>query len=156
MTIKAIDRRVVIGFILGGAAAPLLAAAPKAPPLKAVMYRDPGCGCCAGWARKVEATLGTRLRIVDDPQIAAIKRVRAVPADLQSCHTAIIDGYTIEGHVPPEDIRRLLATRPSDILGLAVPGMPAGSAGMEGPSRDRYQVTALLRGGKRRVFSVHG
>jgi hypothetical protein len=156
MTIAVIDRRVMIGLLLGGAAAPLLSAVPKAPPLKAVMYRDPGCGCCIGWARKVEATLGARFRIVDAPQIAAIKRVQAVPADLQSCHTAIIEGYTIEGHVPPEDIRRLLATRPRDLLGLAVPGMPAGSAGMEGPRRDRYQVIALVRGGKRRVFSVHG
>jgi hypothetical protein len=134
----------------------LLPAAAKALPSQAVMYRDPGCGCCTVWARKVDAALGTKLRIVDDPQMAAIKRVRAVPADLQSCHTAIIDGYTIEGHVPPEDIRRLLATRPSDLLGLAVPGMPAGSPGMEGGRREGYQVIALVRGGKRRIFSVHG
>jgi hypothetical protein len=149
-----IDRRAALAFLAGAAALPLTGAAAPQPP---TMWRDPGCGCCSGWGKKVEAALGVRLRIVDGPDMPALKRARGVPSDLQSCHTALIGGLVFEGHVPPEDVKRLLASRPAGIRGLAVPGMPMGSAGMEmGAHTERYDVIAFGDRGARRLFSRHG
>jgi hypothetical protein len=92
---------------------------------------------------------------VDD--IAAVKVARGVPKDVQSCHTAVVDGYIIEGHVPAVDVQRLLKERPPGIVGLAVPGMPVGSPGMEvqGVAPVRYNVMAFDKEGKSRVFATH-
>ena len=148
-----IDRRTMIALLGAGAAAPLLGGA--APPADAVMWRDPGCGCCTAWAKKMEAALGLRLRIIDAANMAAVKRAQGVPADLQGCHTALIRGFVIEGHVTAQDIRRLLTTRPRNLRMLAVRGMPAGSPGMEAPDHDPYKVIAVEKGGKRWTFSIH-
>ena len=137
------DRRQILAMAGGGA---LLALLPeRALAAEAfVMWRDPGCGCCLNWAKRMEAAFGRPLTIVGPQDMAAIKRVRGVPDDLRSCHTALVGGYTIEGHVPPEDIKRLIAARPAGIRGLAVPGMPMGSPGMEhGDHSERYQVFAF-------------
>jgi len=93
-----------------------------------------------------------KVQNLTDPR--PIKAKYAVPADLQACHTALVDGYVVEGHVPADLIARLLRERPA-VLGLAVPGMPAGSPGMEVPGRspDRYQVFAFDRSGKKTVFA---
>ena len=149
-----IDRRTMIGLLGAGAAAPFLAGA--AAPAEAVMWRDAGCGCCVAWARKMEAALGIRMRIVEAANMAAVKRAQGVPADLQGCHTALIRGFVIEGHVPAEDIKRLIAMRRRGVRLLAVPGMPAGTPGMEAESYDPYKVIALERGGRRWTFSIHG
>jgi hypothetical protein len=152
------DRRAALAVFAAVAAAPLLgweqaAAAAPAP----TMWRDPGCGCCTGWAKKVEAALGVRFKVVDSPDMTAVKNARGVPADLRSCHTALIGGYVVEGHVPAEDIKRLLATRPAGAGGLATPGMPTGSPGMEmGAHREPYRVFAFDRSGRRSVFASHG
>ncbi|HEX8485326.1 DUF411 domain-containing protein [Sphingomonas sp.] len=132
----------------------LPAAAIAAGPI--VVHRDPGCGCCEAWSRQVKAQFGRAVRIVDDANRGAFQQTRAVPKDLGSCHTAIIDGMTFEGHVPIADIKRALATRPKGISGLAVPGMPMGSPGMEMPGMksDAYDVIAFGPGG-RRVFAHH-
>lgn len=95
--------------------------------------------------------------LTNDPDMQSVKRRLGVPADLASCHTAEVEGYTIEGHVPAADILRLLTERPVHIRGLAVPGMPIGSPGMEAPGvgNDAYQVIAFHRDGGRSVFATY-
>ena len=154
-----IDRRALIGFFAGSAAMPLLPRAAEATaPAGYVMWRDPGCGCCLEWAKRVEAAFGRRLPMVDARNMAAVKRAQGVPPALQSCHTALIHGVVVEGHVPPEDIKRLIASRRGGIKGLAVPGMPAGAPGMDvGHNvRQRYQVFAFDAAGRSSAFAAHG
>jgi len=153
-----LDRRRTLA-LLGAAAVSLPAlakAAGAATPI--TMWRDPGCGCCTEWAKRIEAAFGRKLRIVDAPNMAAVKQAQGVPEDLRSCHTALIDGVVVEGHVPPEDVKALIARRTKGVKGLAVPGMPAGSPGMDvgHDHRQRYQVFAFSPGGKRSVFATHG
>ena len=152
------NRRDMLALLGAGAAIPALPAVLRAAPAPLTMWRDPGCGCCLEWVKRVEAVFGRRLRVIDAPNMAAVKQARGVPADLRSCHTALIDGVVVEGHVPPADIKKLIARRPKGILGLAVPGMPAGSPGMDvgHNHKQRYQVFAFSAGGKRSVFATHG
>lgn len=131
------------------------AAAMAAGPI--VVHRDPGCGCCEKWASMVKAQFGRQVQIVDDAKRSAFQRAHGVPADLASCHTAVTDGMTFEGHVPIADMKRLIATHPKGITGLAVAGMPMGSPGMEMPGMrgQAYDVIAFGPGG-RKVFAHHG
>ncbi len=94
------------------------------------VYKSPWCGCCSGWIEEMEK-VGHTATVTDLDDLEAIKRLAGVPEQLQSCHTAVVEGYVIEGHVPASDIERLLAERP-EARGLAVPGMPMGSPGMGG------------------------
>ncbi|MES2338406.1 MAG: DUF411 domain-containing protein [Pseudomonadota bacterium] len=121
------------------------------------MHRDPGCGCCEKWAAQVRQQLGRPVRTLDDPNRAAFQARLGVPADLASCHTAVIDGIVVEGHVPVTDIKRAIAEKPRGVRGLAVGGMPLGSPGMEvhGLKAQRYDVIAFGPGG-RRTFARHG
>ena len=159
--IETIDRR---RLLAGLGAAGLVGLTPPALALQGtpggfVMWRDPSCGCCKDWAKRIEQAFGRKLPVIDTPAIAAIKRTRGVPDDLHSCHTALIQGYTIEGHVPPADIQRLIRSRSKAIAGLAVPGMPAGSPGMDvgHDAKQPYKVIAFARGGRSRsVFASHG
>lgn len=127
-------------------------AAPQDSPL-VVVYKSPTCGCCAKWVDHMRAA-GFRLEVHDTDNVNAIKTQHGVTRDLQSCHTALVDGYVLEGHVPAEVIRRFLAERPM-FAGLAVPGMPMGSPGMEGGRKDRYDVVAFRRDGTKEVYSSH-
>ena len=122
-----------------------------------LMHRDPGCPCCEKWVRQVKSQFGRAARVVDDAKRPAFMKARGVPADLASCHTAVIDGMTFEGHVPIADMKRALATRPKGVSGLAVAGMPMGSPGMEMPGvkAQPYDVVAFGPAG-RRVFARHG
>ena len=122
-----------------------------------IVHRDPGCGCCEKWAAMLKTQFGRQVQIVDDAGRSAFQRAHGVPADLASCHTAVIDGMTFEGHVPIADMKRLLATHPKGVSGLAVAGMPMGSPGMEmsGMHGQAYDVIAFGPGG-RRVFAHHG
>lgn len=105
------------------------------PPV--VVWKDANCGCCEGWVRHMrEAGFGVTVRDVGD--MAAIKRARDVPDALQSCHTAVVAGYVVEGHVPAGDVKRLIVERPS-AKGLAVPGMPLSAPGMDQPG-EPYKV----------------
>lgn len=104
--------------------------------------KDPSCGCCDGWAAHVEAA-GFPVRVLESGDMFSLKQRLGVPADLASCHTAEVDGYVIEGHVPAAALRRLLAERPKAI-GLAVPGMPAGSPGMDFPGLEPEPYEVLL------------
>jgi len=110
-----------------------------------LMHRDPGCGCCEQWAARVRQAFGRNVRIVDDANRTAFQRQVGLPANLVSCHTAIVDGIAFEGHVPIADMRRVLASRPKGVRGLAVAGMPLGSPGMELPGvrAQRYNVIAF-------------
>ena len=110
-----------------------------------LMHRDPGCGCCEQWAARVRQAFGRNVRIVDDAKRTAFQRQVGLPANLVSCHTAIVDGIAFEGHVPIADMNRVLASRPKGVRGLAVAGMPIGSPGMEVPGvrAQRYNVIAF-------------
>ena len=154
-----IDRRTMVGFIGGAAVLPLLpGSAQAAAPAGFVMWRDPGCGCCLEWAKRVEAAFGRKLLVVNAPSMAAVKKAQGVPAALHSCHTALIQGVVVEGHVPPEAIKRLIASRRKGVKGLAVPGMPAGSPGMDvgHQVRQPYKVYAFDGAGRHSVFATYG
>lgn len=118
-----------------------------------VVYKTPSCGCCRGWVKAMESS-GFKVEVHDLDDLAATKHAAGVPDELQACHTARIGGYVVEGHVPAEDIRRLLAERP-DIAGIAAPGMPMGSPGMEGAYKDRYDVITFGGNGRQAVFASH-
>lgn len=113
-----------------------------------MVYRDPGCGCCVAWANLARQA-GYRVS-VQNADMPAIKSRLGVPDGLASCHTAVVGGFVVEGHVPFAAVARLLAERPADIRGIAVPGMPAGSPGMESPDsyREAFEVMAFYRGGR--------
>jgi hypothetical protein len=157
LAMESIDRRQALGLIgaaaIGVAVAPAAAAA--APPEMA-MWRDPGCGCCSAWAKRIEAAFGGKLPVADSNDMAAVKTKHGVPEDLRSCHTALIGGYVIEGHVPPADIQRLIATRPAGVKGLAVPGMPMGSPGMDFAHAPNQPFKVFAFGSRRSVFASHG
>ncbi|HYH42447.1 MAG TPA: DUF411 domain-containing protein [Burkholderiales bacterium] len=118
------------------------------------VYKDAGCGCCKAWVKHLEAN-GFRTQVHDVTNMPAHKHKLRVPERLGSCHTAVVDGYTIEGHVPAADIKRLLAARPK-ARGLAVPGMPEGSPGMETGKVDAYDVLLFSDDGRSSVYSRHG
>ncbi|MCC5904426.1 MAG: DUF411 domain-containing protein [Halomonas sp.] len=107
------------------------------------VYSDPNCGCCGAWVSHLEDA-GFNVNHHRDGDLRAIKIANGVPPELASCHTAIVDGYVIEGHVPAADIKRLLEEQP-DAVGLAVPGMPHGSPGMETGRVDDYAVLSWSR-----------
>ena len=119
--------------------------------LAMTVYKSPTCGCCTAWVDHVKQA-GFRVTVVDTSNLEPIKARYGILPGHGSCHTATVGGYVIEGHVPAADIRRLLAERPQ-ITGLAVPGMPVGSPGMEGPNPQRYEVLAFTRGGGSSVFA---
>ena len=114
-----------------------------------IVYRDPSCPCCEKWAAMAQDA-GFKVQVIDRPDMPAIKARYGVPEALASCHTAIVGGYAFEGHVPFADVSRVLIERPTDILGLAVAGMPAGSPGMEVPGGQvqDFDVMAFGKGGK--------
>jgi hypothetical protein len=126
---------------------------PRPPGVRAMeVYRSPTCGCCGKWVDHVKAAgFSPAVHQVDD--VSPVKTKGGVPGDLQSCHTALIGGYVIEGHVPADVSQQLLTEKPN-IAGVAVPGMPVGSPGMEqGPRKDPYEVIAFTKDGKRSVYA---
>ena len=118
------------------------------------VYKTPTCGCCALWVDHMRAN-GFRVAVTDVAQLGPVKQTHGVPGDVATCHTGKIGGYFVEGHVPAEDVRRMLRERP-DIIGIAVPGMPQGSPGMETGSLDTYDVIAIAKDGSRKVWATHG
>jgi hypothetical protein len=142
--------------LAGMAAAPLLfanAARAAAAPVVTVV-KTPTCGCCTAWVAHLRRA-GFEVRVADVADVTPAARRLGVPDDLRSCHTASVGGYAIEGHVPAADIMRLLRERPA-AAGLAVPGMPMGSPGMEhGAMRQPYQTILFTRAGRRTLFASH-
>ncbi len=120
------------------------------------VYKTPTCGCCTLWIDHLQAA-GFPVEAVDVDDLTAIKVALGVPLSLGSCHTAEIDGVVVEGHVPARDLADFLAERPAGVRGLAVPGMPIGSPGMEVPGQapDPYDVIAFSDDGSRAVFRSH-
>lgn len=117
-------------------------------------YKSPYCGCCSEWVEHMEDN-GFTVKIEDHENMNPIKEKLGIEPRLASCHTAVIDGYVFEGHIPAEDIKQFLA-EPRDFNGLAVPGMPMGSPGMEyGDKKDTYQVIAFKENGKLAIFNTH-
>mgnify|MGYP001819237419 CR=1 FL=1 len=117
------------------------------------VYKSPTCGCCSKWVQHLQDN-GFEVEAINQNDMNSVKSEAGISRQLASCHTAIIDGYVIEGHVPAADIKRLLKERP-DVAGLTVPGMPMGSPGMEGHRKDRYEVLTYTRTGDTTVFSRH-
>jgi hypothetical protein len=120
------------------------------------VWKDPNCGCCQDWVIHMEAN-GFDVRVHDSGNSAARKRL-GVPDQLGSCHTALVGGYAIEGHVPAREVHRLLKERPAAV-GLSVPGMPVGSPGMDGAiygdRKDPYEVVLIGRNGGTRVWQSY-
>jgi hypothetical protein len=118
------------------------------------VYKTPTCGCCADWVDHIEEA-GFRTEVVDLPNLNAVRQRAGVPHQLGSCHTALVGDYVVEGHVPASAIVRLLRENPA-VAGLAVPGMPIGSPGMEmGDRKDPYDVIAFTRDGRGMVYESH-
>lgn len=143
--------------LLALAAAGILTAAavattppPRGPAI--TVYKSPSCGCCANWVDHLRAA-GFAVTVRDTSDVGVVKTARGVPPALASCHTAVAAGYVFEGHVPADLIRRFLKEAPA-AAGLAVPGMPAGSPGMEGPSPVRYDVVTFDSRGRTSVYAT--
>ena len=115
------------------------------------VYKDPQCGCCGQWVEHMKANGFTAA--VQEGDVAPIKAKYKITAAIASCHTTLIGGYVIEGHVPAAEIQRLLKEKPK-VAGLAVPGMPIGSPGMEGPNARPYDVLTFDKTGKTAVYST--
>jgi hypothetical protein len=116
------------------------------------VYKTPTCGCCGLWVDHVKAA-GFKPEVIDLPTLTLIKQNSGVPQRLGSCHTALVEGYVVEGHVPADVIHKLLKDRPQ-VTGIAVPGMPIGSPGMEqGSRKDPYDVLTFDKNGRTTVFA---
>lgn len=122
--------------------------------IELTVYKSPTCGCCTKWVTHLEEN-GFEVISHDVSDVQVIKQKYGVRHDLASCHTAMVNGYVIEGHVPASDIKRFLSNPPSNAAGLTVPGMPMGSPGMEGPRKDNYNVYTFSKDGKIEVFASH-
>lgn len=121
------------------------------PSRTVLVYKTPSCGCCNGWVEHMEAA-GFTVDARNVTDIMSVKLDAGVPTPMSSCHTALIDGYVVEGHVPAEQVERLLVERP-EVAGIAVPGMPIGSPGMEGPNAKPYQVYSFDADGSTAVYA---
>lgn len=145
-------RRTVLTSLAAAAAALSrpLAAKPWLPAVR--VFKNPSCGCCGAWVEHMKAA-GFVVTVTEVDDTAAVRRQYGLPDRFGSCHTAVVAGYVVEGHVPANDVKKMLAMKPVAV-GLAVPGMPAGSPGMEtGSRKDAYQVLLVDRQGRERVFS---
>ena len=120
---------------------------------KITVYKSPTCRCCRKWIKHLE-TNGFIVEALNREDMRNVKREMGIEPKYQSCHTATVDGYYIEGHVPADDIKRLLTEKPK-ATGLAVPGMPKGSPGMEVGGKDPYSVLLVKEEGSTEVYSKH-
>ena len=125
-------------------------------PVLMSVYKTPTCGCCAKWVEHMKQN-GFTVHVTDLNDLSTIKSKHGVPSKVQSCHTGVVNGYVVEGHVPAADVKRMLKERPA-VAGLALPGMPAGSPGMEVPGIQppAYEVLTFDKSGATRVYARHG
>lgn len=147
-------RRELITLAIGASAAWALPsrAGPTLPRVE--VFKSPHCGCCGAWVDHMKAAgFPVKVNLVDDT--TAMRQRLGLPDRFGSCHTALVAGYAVEGHVPATEVKRLLAQRP-DAIGLAVPGMPPGSPGMEmGSRQDPYDVLLIDKRGRETVFASY-
>jgi hypothetical protein len=145
----------VVAALAAGVASVSLVAQKAANPTPAgvlTVYKTPTCGCCHQWIEHMKAA-GFQVREVDMDDITEVKQTSGVPIKLRTCHTGLIDGYVVEGHVPADLVKKMLAEKPK-VTGIAVPGMPQGSPGMEqGDARDPYDVVLFDKSGKTTVYA---
>lgn len=134
------------------AAGASLPAGEAAPLPTMTVYKSPSCGCCGDWVKHVQAN-GFTVKVVSMDDLTRIKADAGVPAAMESCHTALVGTYVVEGHVPADLVKKMLAEKPK-FLGLAVPGMVVGSPGMEqGNQKQPYNVVAFAKDGKTSVYA---
>lgn len=146
----------LVGILLVGCATPANEQAAEEQTVhEMIVYRSPTCGCCTDWVGYMEEH-GYTVTVEEVQDLAAVKAEHGVPPTMQSCHTAVIDGYVVEGHVPVEDVEQLLSER-LDVVGIAVPGMPIGSPGMEvaGAEPQPFNVVTFDATGNTEVYSTH-
>ena len=151
-----VSRREWLRMTAAGAAAALATGtlpAYAASVIPITVYKDPSCGCCRKWVEHLR-TSGFDVTTRDLDDLSEVKTTFGVPKELQSCHTATVGSYAVEGHVPANTIKRMLREKPK-IAGLAVPGMPVGSPGMEGGTPEHYDVIAFEEGGKASVYAKY-
>ena len=117
------------------------------------VYKTPACGCCVQWIKHLESN-GFKVNAHNVPDTSVVRQKNGMPEQYGSCHTATVKGYVVEGHVPATEIKRLLTEKPK-AKGLAVPGMPMGSPGMEGPHKDAYDVLLVKNDGSNKVYKQY-
>src|SRR5229473_8426703 len=147
--LRNVTRRSALGLVAAFFALSRSPAEAESPVI--LVHKDPNCSCCSGWVRHLKDA-GFAVTVEATADLQPVRKRLGVPADLAACHTAEVDGYVLEGHVPAAAVRRLLEQRPQ-ATGLAVPGMPAGSPGMEGGTPQRYDV--ILFGANGRQSFMH-
>ena len=151
MNTSDVSRRSALGIGAAALMSPTVSVAAQSPVIR--VHKDPNCGCCKLWVEHLRAN-GLSVQVRDTGNIGARRRL-GVPSGLASCHTAEAGGYVIEGHVPAAAIQRLLKERPA-ATGVAVPGMPVGSPGMEGGTLERYAVVLFGPDGRRTFMEFEG
>lgn len=145
--------KLVLALALAATIGVAASAQTAAPQPAIVVYKSPSCGCCKAWMDHLTEN-GFKVTGKDVDNVQPIKDDVGLPAKLASCHTAIVEGYVVEGHVPAGDIKRMLKERPR-IVGLSAPGMPNGSPGMETGRKDPYDVVAFDAKGNTTVYAKH-
>ena len=150
---SSLTRRSALVLVTGTAALAMVASS-AAEERVITVHKDPNCGCCSGWVQHLQAA-GFTVNALETTDLDAVKTRLGVPADLAACHTAQVAGYIVEGHVPALALERFLAEKPN-AAGLAVPGMPVGSPGMEGGAPERYSVVLFGPGGRRTYMTFVG
>lgn len=147
-------RALFVAVLAFGSAVAVAQSPPRAqqPKTAVTVYKNASCGCCKNWVEHLRAA-GFDVTAIDVENIGEIKGKYGVPTDIASCHTAVVDGYVVEGHVPSDVVQRFLRERPQ-VVGIATPGMPVGSPGMEDPSgrREPYNIVAFDKSGKQTVY----
>jgi hypothetical protein len=150
------DPKLTRRWVLIAGAAPILQFGMLSAASEPVMtvHRDPNCGCCLGWVQHLQKA-GFPTKVLETKDLDAVKTRLGVPDDLAACHTAQVSGYVVEGHVPAVALHRFLVEKPN-ATGLAVPGMPSGSPGMEGGTPEPYEVVMFGPGGRRSYMRFIG
>jgi hypothetical protein len=147
-------RRAVLTSLTAAAAALSLPVVAKQALPQVQVFKDPNCGCCGAWVEHMKAA-GFSVNVTDIEDTSVARRKYGLPEKFAGCHTAVVGGYVVEGHVPANDVKKLLAMKPVAI-GLSVLGMPVGSPGMEmGSRKDPYQVLLVAKDGRARVFATY-
>jgi hypothetical protein len=147
-----VSRRSALGIVAAALIVPTVSEAVQSTIIR--VHKDPSCGCCSGWVRHLEAA-GFGVAVQEEKNLHGVRKRLGVPTDLAACHTAEAGGYVIEGHVPALAIHQLLKERPV-ATGVAVPGMPMGSPGMEGGTPERYAVILFGPNGRRAYMAFEG
>jgi hypothetical protein len=148
------NRKTLLSLAAAVASATLLPSFAKDSLPQVEVFKNPDCGCCNAWVDHLKAA-GFPVKVHETPDTSTVRKRHGIPDQFGSCHTAVAGGYALEGHVPAADVKRLLTRKPS-AAGLSVPGMPAGSPGMEvGSRKDPFQVLLIDKAGRSSVFATY-